>query len=338
MALFALCMAALMFLTLSSTARALPRELAEAVKHRKSIFDGISFLPHEPPAETSDASDAPESAESSEIEPSADEISAPDDDLLGVRPVNLCWYGVGETPSLFTTNYSGYDINLGKYSGKPLPFSASDISSPTVLIIHTHGSESYLPAGVSSYSEDETWRSTDPERGVVSVGRELARVLRENGIGVIHDETMHDVEGFNTSYSRSKKAVQSYLRQYPTIACVIDLHRDSVFTSDGENQKPVFSYGGDSAAQVMLVVGTDASGVSHPMWQKNLTFAVRLQEIMNDRYPMLARPVSIRKAAFNQQLCTGMLILEVGSCGNTVTEARTAAKLFGRCLADCLGA
>lgn len=124
-----------------------------------------------------------------------------------------------------------------------------------MLILHTHGTESYLPDGADSYDEDESFRSENTEENVVAVGRVFADTLRGAGISVIHDETMYDRDDFNAAYTSSRAAVYDWLEKYPSIRYVFDLHRDSVFTADGENQKPVAEIGGETAAQIMLVVG-----------------------------------------------------------------------------------
>ena len=83
----------------------------------------------------------------------------------------------------------------------------------------------------------------------------------------------------------------------------------------------------------MLVVGTNEGGAAHPNWRNNLTVAVRLQQTMNEMYPTLARPINLRTAAFNQMLTSGSMIIEVGSCGNTIEEAQNAAEMVADCLA-----
>ena len=196
-----------------------------------------------------------------------------------------------------------------------------------MLILHTHGTESYLPDGADSYDEDESFRSENTEENVVAVGRVFADTLRSAGISVIHDETMYDRDDFNAAYTSSRAAVYDWLEKYPSIRYVFDLHRDSVFTADGENQKPVAEIGGETAAQIMLVVGTDQGGADHAGWRQNLTVAVAYQQLLNADYPTLARPICLRTASFNQQCLPGMLLLEIGACGNTLTEAKRAARL-----------
>ena len=48
------------------------------------------------------------------------------------------------------------------------------------------------------------------------------------------------------------------------------------------------------------------------------------------------RPVSLVPQRYNQHLCTGSLILEVGSSGNTLQEALAAIRLFGEAAAPAL--
>ena len=48
------------------------------------------------------------------------------------------------------------------------------------------------------------------------------------------------------------------------------------------------------------------------------------------------RPVALVPQRYNQQLCPGMLILEVGSSGNTLQEALAAIRLFAAAAAPAL--
>ena len=53
-------------------------------------------------------------------------------------------------------------------------------------------------------------------------------------------------------------------------------------------------------------------------------------------HPTLMRPVAVVPQRYNQQLCSGMLILEVGSSGNTMQEALAAVRLFAQAAAPAL--
>ena len=285
-----------------------------------------AYLPVQTPGITTTPDSAPEREESGAAAPD-DAEQTDESEKLTVQPVNLCWYEPGDTPALYLHNSTDYSIDLNAYLSRTYPVRAADGSGPQVLILHTHGTESYLPDGADSYDEDESFRSENTEENVVAVGRVFADTLRGAGISVVHDETMYDRDDFNAAYTSSRAAVYAWLEKYPSIRYVFDLHRDSVFTADGENQKPVTEINGETAAQIMLVVGTNQGGAIHPNWKQNLTVAAAYQQILNTDYPTLARPVCLRTASFNQQCLPGMLLLEIGACGNTLTEAKRAARL-----------
>ena len=198
---------------------------------------------------------------------------------------------------------------------------------PQILIIHTHGSEAYTPAGLDRYEASDTNRTQDPRYSVIRVGDELAERLEEQGLRVIHDREIYDYPSYTGSYSRSGEAVERYLKQYPSITVVLDLHRDALGT-DEVVYKTMAEEEGTVASQIMILVGSDESGLEHPRWRENLSFALYLQQAAAAAHPTLMRPVSLVPQRYNQQLTAGSLILEVGSSGNTLQEALAAVRLF----------
>ncbi|MCF2596268.1 stage II sporulation protein P [Pseudoflavonifractor phocaeensis] len=199
---------------------------------------------------------------------------------------------------------------------------------PQILIVHTHGSESYAQTDGDAYEESDPYRTTDCTHNVVKVGEEMATVFRAHGFQVIHDTTLFDYPAYNGAYDRSKAAVEQWLAQYPTIKIVLDVHRDALVGSGGEVYKLVSEEAGKKVAQVMLVVGTSGSGAEHPRWKDNLAFAVKLQQGLTRGYDSLARPIVLRNSRYNQQLSPGSLLVEVGGHGNTLTEAVDGARLW----------
>lgn len=198
---------------------------------------------------------------------------------------------------------------------------------PQVLIVHTHGSEAYTPAGLDLYEASDAYRTEDSRSSVIRVGDELAARLEEQGLSVLHDRGLYDSPSYTGSYSRSAEAVESYLARYPQIAVVIDLHRDAL-GADGVIYKTMAEEPGTVASQVMLLVGTDESGLEHPNWRANLSLALYLQDAVSRAHPTLMRPVDLVPQRYNQHLAPGALILEVGSNGNTLQEALAAIRLF----------
>jgi stage II sporulation protein P len=164
---------------------------------------------------------------------------------------------------------------------------------------------------------------------MISIGDELARLLEETGIRVIHDRTFHDHPSYNSSYSNARRSIDSYLQQYPSIRMVLDIHRDAAQTSYGQLVTSA-TVGGQRSAQLMMVVGTDASGNYHPEWEENLALALKLSAVLEQTDPGITRPVNIRKERFNMDKTAGSLLIEVGAAGNTHQEAMIAVHALAR--------
>lgn len=208
-------------------------------------------------------------------------------------------------------------------------------ASPQILIIHTHSSEAYTPAGLDRYEASDIHRTEDKEYNIIRIGDELAAIYEEAGLNVIHDRGIYDSPSYTGSYNRSGAAVEEYLARYPDISVVIDLHRDAL-GANGVIYKTLAEEDGVCASQVMLLVGSDASGLEHPNWRSNLSLALYMQRAVNSTYPTLMRPVNLVQQRYNQHLSRGSVILEVGSDGNTLQEALAAIRLFGKATAPAL--
>lgn len=208
---------------------------------------------------------------------------------------------------------------------------------PLVLILHTHTSEGYLPEGTAylTGSVGDATYTDDPTQSVLAVGETLCRILNENGIGAIHCRDRHDTPTIGGAYERSGETVKRYLEQYPSIEYVIDLHRDAIL-SDGALIRAVTEKGGESVAQVMAVVGTDANGTDFDHWEENLALALALRERLNADGAAICRPVSLRNASFYQELAPHSLLLEIGSSGCSPEEAERAAQRVGDALVDLI--
>ena len=232
------------------------------------------------------------------------------------------------------------DINALLMQEYPLSFAKSVSSNnekqPLVLIIHTHGSECYSPEGVQAYTADTPTRTLDTTANVVAVGKVLAEELNNRGVSTIHCTTMFDAESYSDSYNLSEKAVQEYLAKYPSIQYVFDVHRDSITRANNEKIKPVTTVNETKTAQAMFVVGTDSGGANHPNWISNLTVATFFQNKLIEKYGNIMRPINLRKASFNAEHAPGSLLIEVGSCGNTLSEAKNCAALLGETIAEII--
>ena len=242
--------------------------------------------------------------------------------------------GYDGAQGVYIENRPGLDLDVAALAQAQLTLDLPE-EGPQVLIVHTHGSEAYTPDGTDTYVATGECRTTDTEKSVVRVGDEIAKVLTEMGLTVVHDTGLYDYPEYNGAYDRSLAAVEGWLAQYPTIQVVLDVHRDALIGADGTVYKPITTINGESCAQVMLVMGSNAL-YDHPGWLENLALAVQVQKEMNTLWPTLARPIGLRENRYNQQTAPGAMLVEVGSHGNTLQEALAAARMFARALGAVL--
>ncbi len=231
------------------------------------------------------------------------------------------------------SNKTDYTVDTASLLKEPLGIKLSG-DSPAVLIIHTHGSEAYMPDGDDRYEVSDPYRTQDKSQSIIRVGDELASELAKRGIAFIHDRNAYDYPSYSGSYNRSFDAVQSYLKKYPSIKIVIDLHRDHIPGNDGSVYKTIADIGNTACSQIKFVMGTDFSGLKHPNWKENLKLALHVQEEMNTLYPSLAKPITLHQFRYSQHATTGSMLVEVGCTGNTLQEALTAVRYFADALSN----
>ena len=203
---------------------------------------------------------------------------------------------------------------------------------PTVLIVHTHSSEAYTMEAGFEYPESDELRTQDSRYSVIRIGDEIAQILQDAGIEVLHDTEPNDYPNYNGAYERMRQTIEGYLAAYPTIQMVLDLHRDAAEDAGGVPVALTAYPDGEACAELMLVVGTDEGGLSHPDWQENLANALKLQALLNRSAPGLCRDLDLRTERFNQHETPGSLLVEVGASGNTLAEALRSARILGNAL------
>lgn len=196
---------------------------------------------------------------------------------------------------------------------------------PRVLILHTHGTESYTKAG-EDYRETAAWRTDQPQYNMLSIGQEVARLLIQAGIPAIHDRHLHDFPSYNGSYTRARATLKKQLEANPGIQLVLDLHRDAA-EGPGGQMRTQAQVDGETSAQLMLVLGTN-----HPNYQENLSLAAKLHLQLERQAPGIMRPLQLRTSRFNQDLSPGCLLVEVGAAGNTRQEALVAARQLAQAI------
>ena len=276
--------------------------------------------------------------------PPAEEPAPPAADLYAVRFDDLSFAENG-VPSQTTapTTTKGYTVIDGVYikNTSSRQISTEDFTplsytgqlaqeGPQVLILHSHATEAYTMPPGQEYEASGTYRTHDTSCNVVRIGDEVASVLSSYGISVLHDRTLHDAASYNDAYDSSYASIQQYLAKYPSISYVLDIHRDAIQDTDG-NQYKLVTREDPRVAQCCLVMG-----VAHDNWQENLRLSIAVQQELNTALPTLMRPVVARGYRYNQHLCAGSLLVEIGAAGNSLDEALMGARYFAAGFAETI--
>lgn len=281
-------------------------------------------------------------AVNNEEKDTSDKDDATSEETLETYPIKKTNLAVSAKNAFSLNNQTNYTVRPSELikNGTELPHTAQiyeeyGSDAPAVLIIHTHGTEAYSE-NCESYDLNEPFRSNDISKNVVAVGKVMADVFKEAGINVIHDTEMYDLKSYRDSYTRSRAAVAKNLENNPSIAYVFDVHRDAIIQNDKTALCPVGLYEGFETAQIMLVAGTDQDGAEHKEWKRNFTLALQIQTELTNTSDELARNINVRTSAFNQGLSDGSLLLEIGSCANTLLQAKRCAVLSALSISEVI--
>ncbi len=262
------------------------------------------------------------------------DLSGMPNDCYPIIPVDLSTKELSELK-----NDTSYSIDMKKIEEMAnMPFYEEISNEPLVLIVHTHGTESFSN-NTPYYNDTFNYpRSENVSENVVAVGKIICDELNKSGIPTIHCETMHDKESYISAYDRSAESIRRYLEKYPSIKYVFDVHRDSLIRSDLTKLRPVTLHDGKPCAQIMIIAGSDEKGAGEYNWHGNLSLAVAINQRMSEAANGIVRTLYLRGASYNQQYAEHGLLLEIGSCGNTLSEAKEAAKVFAKAFAKVIKA
>ncbi|MGN0520219.1 MAG: stage II sporulation protein P [Candidatus Fimenecus sp.] len=231
---------------------------------------------------------------------------------------------------------ASHSMDIKSVEEKRATLSVTDKSAPTVLIFHTHTTESYELLNYGWYTTDYVTRSNSPDRNMVRVGTAICEELTKMGIGVVHDTEIHDAQ-YTGAYDRSRESIEKIMAENPSIQVVIDVHRDAIKQSDGTRIKPTAEINGKKAAQIMIIAGCEDGKVTDfPRWEENLTFALQLQKTAETKYPGLMRPILFSARKYNMDVTPCSVLLEMGSDSNTLEEAEYSGHLIGKALGELI--
>ena len=235
--------------------------------------------------------------------------------------------------NVYIKNSTPLKLDIKSLLEAKLKFSIKKNSTPQVLILHTHATESFLLSERNYYTDKDTARSTDNSLNMVHLGKIVTDTLKKAGISTLHDTTQHDYPSYSESYSRAAKTISNYKSKYKDLKIIIDLHRDALSSGDTDKVKLTSEISGKKAAQVMIVMGSQSGDVKNfPNWQENLKLAVKLQQKLELMYPTLARSLSLTSKNYNESLSTGSMLIEIGTDANSIEEVRYSTELLANAL------
>ncbi len=214
---------------------------------------------------------------------------------------------------------------------KPKPIKIEK-DKPSILIYHTHGTESYKPATEGNY------HSLKKEYTVIEVANVISQELEKKGYNIVHDDTYHDYPSYNGSYGRSVVTAKSILEKNPSIKIILDIHRDGYDKMDTrkdrlkliENSRTKIN--GEYAARFQFVVGAKSKN------RKEVeTFANFVKAVSDSKYPGFSKEILVKQyGSYNQYLSDYAALIELGSNANTIEEAKKAGYYLADVIADTL--
>ena len=209
------------------------------------------------------------------------------------------------------------------------------LSSPVVLIYHTHAEEAYRQTRGYTYVETgkDTYKTLDKTKSVAALGELLKAALEARGFTVIHDDTDVEPPEILSAYSRSLAVME----RYPEASVYIDLHRNTANVRFKRDDVVVID--GKRCARMFFVVGTGIGTYEGEYdtvhdWQQNYALAKALTGRLRAVDPGLALDIRLKVGRYNQHVSPYCLLVEVGHNANTFDDAKNSIPY----LADALAA
>ena len=285
-------------------------------------FEGGPDLSGEQPEQEPGTTQAPSMEPDDPEDPhQLPEVTTAPEDIVGKTLLPVSADGYDAAQGVYIENRPGLPLDVAALASAQLELTLPE-EGPQVLIMHTHGSEAYTMPKGQEYAPTGTCRTADNSVNMIRVGDEIAAVLSSYGISVLHDRVLYDDPAYDGAYERAADAIRGYLEKYPTLSFVLDVHRDAIEDKAGHQYK-VITREDPRCAQISFVMGSN-----NDHWLENVKLAVAVQQRLTDTSPTLMRPMTLRNSNYNQHLTTGSMLVEIGTAGNSLSEALRAAQLF----------
>ena len=224
-------------------------------------------------------------------------------------------------------------VSIASLENVPKPKSIKiEKNEPSILIYHTHGTESYKPVTEGNY------HSLKKEYTVMGAADVITDELEKRGYKVIHDVTYHDYPSYSGSYNRSAVTVRSILEKNPSIKVILDIHRDGYDQIDTRKDRSKLiensrvKINGEYVARFQFVIGATSEN------RKEVErFACFVKAVSDNKYPGFSKEILVKQyGSYNQYLSDHAALVELGANANTIEEAKKAGYYFADVIADAL--
>ncbi len=198
----------------------------------------------------------------------------------------------------------------------------------TVLIVNTHSFETYAEENAAYYTDASFASNGEETQRVGAVAKALCDALGKNGINALFIDCM--AESSFGSYQNAWKLLDITRKGYPSATLVIDIHRAILIDDTGALLRPITAVDGEIAAQARILLGDGGE------YELHTAAALAFYECVNSEYDRLMMPISVSKGVFLQESTVPVLTLEIGSAGNSVSEACRTAELLADVIAQSM--
>ena len=186
-----------------------------------------------------------------------------------------------------------------------------------ILIYHNHITEAFYPTSGENFI-------TDLDYTVAELGRQLATMLKDDyDIPVKHNTEIFDIPR-RTAYRKARPKISEVIDNNPEIGMVVDIHRDGI-----SRQTTTANIDEEDMGKFLLVVGT-----GHEQWRDNFSFALLLQQQIEEINPAISRGIRPQNFVYNQDLHERAALIEVGGHLNTLKEAQRSMPILAEALAE----
>lgn len=187
-----------------------------------------------------------------------------------------------------------------------------DTSNPIIYLYNSHQLENYNNDNLEIYGITPN---------VLMASYIFKEKLNKNGIStIVEDTNLTELLTINKwdysySYKASRLLILEKKNKYQSLKYYIDIHRDSVtkdISTTNINNKDY--------ARILFVIGLENNN-----YEKNLSLAQNLNDLINKYYPKLSRGIYKKEGEkvdgiYNQDISPNSMLIEIGGNQNNINE------------------